>query len=146
MILMIDNYDSFTYNLVQYLGELGADLKVYRNDALTIDRIKVSEPGGDRHFARPGASGRRWIYALTSFGVSLERSRSSACASATVRSAILTAARSSGQKHLMHGKTSMIEHTGKGVFQGVEHPFEATRYHSLVIERETMPDCSEVTA
>ena len=145
MILMIDNYDSFTYNLVQYLGELGADLKVYRNDALTIDQIKVMKPEGiviSPGPGRPEDAGicidliRCFAGKIPILGVCLGHQ----AIGYTYGGKIIRA------KHLMHGKTSMIEHTGKGVFQGVEHPFEATRYHSLVIERETMPDVLEVTA
>ena len=145
MILMIDNYDSFTYNLVQYFGELGADLKVYRNDALTLDEINALKP--EKIVISPGPGRpedagicvnliKRFAGKIPILGVCLGHQ----AIGYTYGGKIIRA------KHLMHGKTSMIEHNGKGVFQGVEHPFEATRYHSLVIERETMPDCLEVTA
>ena len=145
MILMIDNYDSFTYNLVQYFGELGADLKVYRNDALTLEQIKVMKP--ERIVISPGPGRpedagicvdliRCFAGKIPILGVCLGHQ----AIGYTYGGKIIRA------KHLMHGKTSMIEHNGKNVFKGVEHPFEATRYHSLVIERETMPDSLEVTA
>ena len=145
MILMLDNYDSFTYNLVQYFGELGADLKVYRNDALTIDQIKAMKPEGiviSPGPGRPEDAGicidliRCFAGKIPTLGVCLGHQ----AIGYTYGGKIIRA------KHLMHGKTSMIEHNGKNVFKGVEHPFEATRYHSLVIERETMPDCLEITA
>ena len=145
MILMLDNYDSFTYNLVQYFGELGADLKVYRNDALTLDQIKTMKP--ERIVISPGPGRpedagicvdliKRFAGKIPILGVCLGHQ----AIGYTYDGKIIRA------KHLMHGKTSMIEHNGKEIFQGVEHPFEATRYHSLVIDRETMPDSLEVTA
>lgn len=145
MILMLDNYDSFTYNLVQYFGELGADLKVYRNDALTLEQIKSMKP--ERIVISPGPGRpedagicidliRCFAGKIPILGVCLGHQ----AIGYTYGGKIIRA------KHLMHGKTSMIEHTGKNVFKGVEHPFEATRYHSLVIERGTMPDCLEITA
>ena len=142
---MIDNYDSFTYNLVQYFGELGADLNVCRNDALTLDQIKAMKP--ERIVISPGPGRpedagvcidliRRFAEKIPILGVCLgHQAIGYACGGKIIRA-----------KHLMHGKTSLIEHDGKGVFQGVEHPFEATRYHSLVIERSTMPESLEVTA
>ncbi len=145
MILMIDNYDSFTYNLVQYFGELGADLKVYRNDALTLKQIKAMNPEGiiiSPGPGRPEDAGicinliRRFAGKIPILGVCLGHQ----AIGYTYGGKIIRA------KHLMHGKTSMIEHNGKSLFERVEHPFEATRYHSLVIERETMPDCLDVTA
>ena len=145
MILMLDNYDSFTYNLVQYLGELGADLKVYRNDALTIDQIKAMKP--EKIVISPGPGRpedagvcvdliKRFAGKIPILGVCLGHQ----AIGYTYGGKIIRA------KHLMHGKTSMITHNGKSIFEGVENPFEATRYHSLVIERETMPDALEVTA
>src|SRR3989338_2846783 len=145
MILMIDNYDSFTYNLVQYFGELGADMKIYRNDKITLKQIEalrpeqiVISPGP----GRPEDAGicvdliRSFAGKIPILGVCLgHQAIGYAYGGRIIRA-----------KHLMHGKTSMIEHNEKGVFKGVERPFEATRYHSLVIERATMPDCLEVTA
>jgi len=145
MILMIDNYDSFTYNLVQYFGELGASLKIYRNDALSIDDIKrmrpakiVISPGP----GRPEGAGisvdiiRTFAGKFPILGVCLGHQ----CIGYAYGGRIIRA------KKLMHGKTSMIRHDNKEIFKGVTNPFEATRYHSLVIEKKTSPKCLEVTA
>ena len=145
MILMIDNYDSFTYNLVQYFGELGADLKVYRNDELTLAQIKrmpvkqiVISPGP----GRPEGAGisvdliHEFAGTIPILGVCLGHQ----CIGYAYGAKIIRA------KKLMHGKTSMVRHNNKGIFKGIENPFEATRYHSLVIEKKTMPKCLEVTA
>lgn len=145
MILMIDNYDSFTYNLVQYFGELGADLKVYRNDALTLPQIKRMRP--ERIVISPGPGGpedagisvdliREFAGKIPILGVCLGHQ----CMGYAYGGQIIRA------KKLMHGKTSMIEHDRKDLFKGIENPFEATRYHSLVIERATMPSCLKITA
>lgn len=145
MILMIDNYDSFTYNLVQYFGELGGDLMVYRNDELTLEQIKrmvvthiVISPGP----GRPEGAGisvdliREFAGTVPILGVCLgHQSIGYAYGGKIIRA-----------KKLMHGKTSMIRHNSKEIFKGVENPFEATRYHSLVIDKKTMPKCLEVTA
>ena len=145
MLLMIDNYDSFTYNLVQYLGELKQDVRVYRNDQITVEGIKQLDP--ERIVISPGPctpneagvsvdiiehlGGR-----IPILGVCLgHQSIGQAYGGRIVRAG-----------KLMHGKTSLIRHDGKGVFTGLPSPFEATRYHSLVIERETLPDCLEVSA
>jgi len=145
MLLMIDNYDSFTYNLVQYFGELGQEVKVVRNDALTVDEIAALSPA--RIVISPGPctpdlagvslevleklSGRVPI-----LGVCLgHQSLGQAFGGKVVRA-----------KTIMHGKTSSIRHEGKGVFAGVPDRFEATRYHSLVVEKESLPDCLEITA
>ena len=145
MLLMIDNYDSFTYNLVQYLGELGEDVRVYRNDQITIPEIEQLKP--DRIVISPGPCTpneagvsveaiRRFAGKIPILGVCLgHQSIGQAYGGKIVRA-----------KHLMHGKTSMIHHTNKGVFAGLANPFEATRYHSLVIERESLPDVLEITA
>jgi len=145
MILMIDNYDSFTYNLVQYLGELGANLKIYRNDAITLDDIKrmkpekiVISPGP----GRPQGAGisleliKKFSGKIPILGVCLGHQ----CIGQAFGGKIVRA------KNLMHGKTSMIQHDGKEIYKNVENPFEATRYHSLVIEKKTMPKCFTVTA
>jgi len=145
MILMIDNYDSFTYNLVQYFGELGADLKVYRNDALTLDQIKKMNP--ERIVISPGPGRPEGA------GISIEIIQSLAgylpilgvclghqCIGEAYGGKIIRA------QKLMHGKTSKIAHDDKEIFKGIENPFEATRYHSLVIERKSMPSCLEITA
>jgi anthranilate synthase component 2 len=145
MLLMIDNYDSFTYNLVQYLGELGEDVKVVRNDEWSVDRIEAADP--ERIVISPGpctpdqagvslALIERLAGRVPILGVCLgHQSIGQAFGGKVVRA-----------KRIMHGKTSMIHHLGKGVFQGLPNPFEATRYHSLVVERDSVPDCLEVTA
>ncbi len=145
MLLMIDNYDSFTYNLVQYLGELGADVHVVRNDEVSVADIERLNP--ERIVISPGPC------APTEAGVSL-----SAIAHFAGRKPILGVClghqaighafggRVIHAKTLMHGKTSPIEHTGVGVFAGLPNPFIATRYHSLAVERDSLPACLEVTA
>ncbi len=145
MLLMIDNYDSFTYNLVQYLGELGEDVRVYRNDQITVEQIAELAP--DRIVISPGPC------TPNEAGVSIETILKFGGVIPIL--GVCLGHQSIGQAYggrivragkLMHGKTSMIEHTGQGVFKGLPSPFEATRYHSLVIERETLPDCLEITA
>ena len=145
MILMIDNYDSFTYNLVQYLRELGADVAVHRNDRITVDDVRALRP--ERIVLSPGPCTpaeagicceviRVFGAAIPLLGVCLGHQ----CIGAAYGGRIVRAAR------LMHGKTSLIRHDGLGVFRGLPDPFEATRYHSLLIERETMPSCLTVSA
>ncbi len=145
MILMIDNYDSFTYNLVQYLGELKAEVKVVRNDEITLSDIEKLAP--ERIMISPGPCTpteagisldtiKQFAGQLPIFGVCLgHQSIGQAYGGNIIRA-----------KEIMHGKTSMMHHTDKGVFNGLNNPFEATRYHSLVIEKKTLPDCLEVTA
>ena len=145
MLLMIDNYDSFTYNLVQYLGELGADVRVVRNDEVSVADIEKLDP--ERIVISPGPC------SPTEAGVSL-----AAIAHFAGRKPILGVClghQAIGHafggkvihaKTLMHGKTSPIEHSGAGVFAGLPNPFIATRYHSLAVERDSLPDCLEVTA
>ncbi len=145
MLLMIDNYDSFTYNLVQYLGELGQDLKVYRNDKITIPEIEKMGP--DRIVVSPGPCTPReagisievikhFAGKIPVLGVCLgHQSIGDAFGGDVIRA-----------PYLMHGKTSMIHHDGKTIFSGLPDPFEATRYHSLIIKRETLPSALEVTA
>ena len=145
MLLMIDNYDSFTYNLVQYFGELGEEVKVFRNDQITVEGIAELAP--DRIVISPGpctpneagVSVETILHfggVIPILGVCLgHQSIGQAYGGRIVRA-----------KHTMHGKTSMIHHNNGGVFAGLPSPFEATRYHSLVIERETLPECLEVTA
>ncbi|MEK7206789.1 MAG: aminodeoxychorismate/anthranilate synthase component II [Pseudomonadota bacterium] len=145
MLLMIDNYDSFTYNLVQYLGELGEDVRVYRNDQITIPEIEKLKP--DRIVISPGPCTpneagvsveaiRRFAGKIPILGVCLgHQSIGQAYGGKIVRA-----------RQLMHGKTSLIHHASKGVFAGLANPFEATRYHSLVIERESLPEVLEITA
>ncbi len=145
MILIIDNYDSFTYNLVQRLGELGAEVDVYRNDKITIPDAEAC--GADRIVISPGPCTpkeggisndviRHFAGKLPILGVCLGHQ----CIGHTFGGDVVRAGR------LMHGKTSMIEHDGKGVFEGLANPFEATRYHSLVVREETLPDCFDITA
>ncbi len=145
MLLMIDNYDSFTYNLVQYLGELGADVRVYRNDSITVQEIEALGP--ERIVISPGPC------TPNEAGVSVEAIRHFSGKVPIL--GVCLGHQGIGQAFggrivhasaIMHGKTSMIHHSGAGVFRGLPQPFEATRYHSLVIERETLPACLEVTA
>ncbi len=145
MLLMIDNYDSFTYNLVQYLGELGQDVEVFRNDQITVDEIAAMKP--DYIVISPGPC------TPNEAGISVE-----VIAELSGEMPILgvclghqSVAQAFGgrivhAKELMHGKTSMIYHDNRGVFRGIESPFQATRYHSLVVERESLPACLEITA
>ena len=145
MLLMIDNYDSFTYNLVQYFGELGEEVKVFRNDQITVEGIAELAP--DRIVISPGPC------TPNEAGVSVETILNFGGVIPIL--GVCLGHQSIGQAYggnivraqqLMHGKTSMIHHYSVGVFEGLPSPFEATRYHSLVIERETLPDCLEVTA
>ncbi|HVX18769.1 MAG TPA: aminodeoxychorismate/anthranilate synthase component II [Acidimicrobiales bacterium] len=144
-ILVIDNYDSFVYNLVQYLGELGAEPLVHRHDALTLDEIEALDPDGVLISPGPGRpedaglscavierfAGRRPV-----FGVCLgNQAIGHVYGGAVVRA-----------PEVVHGKTSLITHEGRGVFAGLPNPLEATRYHSLVVDRASVPDCLEVTA
>ena len=145
MLLMIDNYDSFTYNLVQYLGELGEDVKVIRNDELTVDEIEKLAP--QRVVVSPGPC------TPNEAGVSLELIRR--MAGRVPLLGVCLGHQAIGQafggrvihaRTLMHGKVSAIHHTGQGVFRGLPSPYNATRYHSLAIERSTCPQELEVTA
>lgn len=145
MLLMIDNYDSFTYNLVQYLGELGEDVRVFRNDKLSAADIEKLSP--ERIVISPGPCTpheagisidviKHFAGKAPILGVCLgHQSIGAAFGGEIVRAPTL-----------MHGKTSMIHHDGKTVFQGLPNPFEATRYHSLIIKRDTLPDCLEISA
>lgn len=145
MVLMIDNYDSFTYNLVQYLGSLGADVKVYRNDKISlaeIARLKpekiVISPGPGRP-EDAGLSGdviREFAGKIPILGVCLGHQAIGYVYGAKIVNA----------KNLMHGKTSLIYHNKKDIFKGLPNPFEATRYHSLLVDKKTLPDCLEITA
>ena len=145
MILMIDNYDSFTYNLVQYFGELKAEMQVFRNDVLTVAKIRAMKP--ERIVISPGPGRpedagvsvpiiKELAGKVPILGVCLGHQGIGYAYGGKIINA----------KRLMHGKTSMIEHDGKDLFKGLPHPFEATRYHSLVIDRDTLPDCLQVTA
>jgi len=145
MLVMIDNYDSFTYNLVQYLGELGEEVRTFRNDEISIREIAAMRP--DRIMISPGPC------TPNEAGISLDvinyfkgkvpilgvclghQSIGQAFGGKVIRA-----------KQIMHGKTSKLTHTGEGVFQGLPNPYRVTRYHSLVVERESLPSCFEVTA
>lgn len=145
MLLMIDNYDSFTYNLVQYFGELGADVRVHRNDEITLDEIEqlapehlVISPGP----CTPNEAGisvdaiRRFAGKIPILGVCLGHQSIAQAFGGKIGHA----------RSIMHGKTSNILHSNTGVFNGLPSPLEATRYHSLVIEQDSLPDCLEITA
>jgi anthranilate synthase component 2 len=145
MLLMIDNYDSFTYNLVQYFGELGADVVVHRNDQITVDEIEKLNP--EYLVISPGPC------TPNEAGISIEAIKHFAGKLPIL--GVCLGHQSIGQafggkivhaNEIMHGKTSLIHHNDSGVFTGISIPFEATRYHSLVIDKETIPDCLEVTA
>ncbi len=145
MLLILDNYDSFTYNLVQYFGELGAEMKIFRNDALTVDEVKALAP--ERICISPGPC------TPNEAGISLELIRE--LGPTTPILGVCLGHQSIGQVYggdvvradrLMHGKTSPIHHNGSSVFKGLPSPFEATRYHSLIVKRDTLPDCLEITA
>ena len=145
MLLMIDNYDSFTYNVVQYLGELGADVKVVRNDELTVAEIEALKP--ERIVVSPGPCTpneagvsvpvlKHFAGKLPILGICLgHQSIGQAFGGDVVRA-----------RQVMHGKTSPVYHEGLGVFAGLNNPLTVTRYHSLVISRDTLPDCLELTA
>lgn len=145
MLLMIDNYDSFTWNLVQYLQELGEEVRVVRNDELSVDDIAALKP--ERIVISPGpctpneagvsmAVIERLGPSVPIFGVCLgHQSIGQVLGGKVVRA-----------RQIMHGKTSPMHHSGVGVFAGLDNPFEATRYHSLIVERESLPDCLEITA
>lgn len=145
MILMLDNYDSFTYNLVQYLGALGQDIRVFRNDKITLAKIKklkpkkiVISPGP----GRPEDAGisvaliREFSAKVPILGVCLGHQAIGFAYGGRIVNA----------KKLMHGKTSMIYHNAKTIFKGIANPFEATRYHSLLVDRKTLPECLEIIA
>jgi anthranilate synthase component 2/para-aminobenzoate synthetase component 2 len=145
MVLVIDNYDSFTYNLVQYLGEMQVEMQVYRNDQITLDQISKLNP--DRIVISPGPctpreSGisndiiRKFGPSIPLLGVCLGHQ----CIGHVFGADVVVNYR------LMHGKVSPIKHNGKELFEGMPNPFLATRYHSLVIKRDTLPDCLEITA
>ena len=147
-VLVIDNYDSFVYNLVQYVGELGAETLVYRNDEITLKRAMNLKP--ERIVISPGPGTPEYT---RYFGVCSSIIRHMSCKIPTLgvclghQGIIWTfGGKIIRAKRLMHGKTSLIRHDGKGVFEGVENPFMATRYHSLVGDRATMPSCLHVTA
>src|SRR6185369_3759282 len=145
MLLMIDNYDSFTYNIVQYFGQLGEDVQVHRNDKITLEEIEALQP--QRLVISPGpcspeeagisvAAIKHFAGKIPILGVCLgHQSIGFAFGGTVLRSA-----------SLMHGKTSPILHNGKELFSGLPNPFRATRYHSLIVDRHTLPECLEVSA
>jgi anthranilate synthase/aminodeoxychorismate synthase-like glutamine amidotransferase len=145
MVLIIDNYDSFTYNLVQYLGELGADLTVFRNDEITIEKIRKLKPRKIVISPGPGVPKDAGISedVIRVFGA-----RTPILGVCLGHQAIgeVFGGRIVGAKKLMHGKTSMIYHDGKIIFKGLPNPFEATRYHSLLVERSSLPKVLDITA
>jgi para-aminobenzoate synthetase component II len=145
MVLVIDNYDSFTYNLVQYLGEMGVELNVLRNDQVTVEQVRQLNP--ERILVSPGPcspreSGfsneiiRTFGKRIPTFGVCLGHQ----CIGHVFGANVIENYR------MMHGKTSPIRHNGKDLFEGMPNPFSATRYHSLVIQRDSVPECLEITA
>lgn len=145
MLLILDNYDSFTYNLVQYFGELGVEMQIHRNDALTVDEVKALAP--EKICISPGPC------TPNEAGISIDLIRE--LGATTPILGVCLGHQSIGQVYggevvradrLMHGKTSPIHHNGSSVFAGLPNPFEATRYHSLIVKRETLPDCLEITA
>ena len=145
MMLIVDNYDSFTYNLVQFLGELGAEMEVFRNDVITLDEIEQRSP--DKIVISPGPCTpnkagisvdvvKRFGERIPILGVCLgHQSIGQAFGGEIIRA-----------REVMHGKTSQIYHNGKTIFQGIPNPFEATRYHSLIVKRQSLPDCLEIIA
>ncbi len=145
-VLVIDNYDSFVYNLVQYLGELGAEPVVHRHDAISLDEMRALEPDAVLISPGPGRPSDAGLSneAIRAFG---ETGRPcSACASGLQCIGELYGGSVVRAPHVMHGKTSEIRHSGAGVFAGLPDPFTATRYHSLVVARDTVPDVLEITA
>jgi len=145
MLLMIDNYDSFTYNLVQYFGELGCDVRVHRNDEITVEQALAMKP--DQVVISPGPCDPDQA------GISMDLIR--ACAGSIPLLGVCLGHQSIGQVfggkvvragQIMHGKVSPVRHHGDDVFAGLPDPFQATRYHSLVVDKETLPECLQVTA
>ncbi len=145
MILVIDNYDSFVYNLVQYLGEMGEELVVMRNDELSLGMIKKLRPDSILLSPGPGKPEdagicrdviKEFYSMIPILGVCLGHQ----CIASVFNGKVVRA------KRIMHGKVSMVSHDGKRIFKGLKNPFEATRYHSLIVERESLPSCLEITA
>ena len=145
MLAVIDNYDSFTYNLVQYFGELGVEMRIFRNDAITLDELRDLQPSRICISPGPCTPNEAGIScdvikvfgeSIPIFGVCLgHQSIGQVYGGEVVRA-----------EKLMHGKTSMIHHEGRSVFKDLPNPFEATRYHSLIVRKESLPDCLEITA
>jgi len=144
-VLVVDNYDSFVYNLVQYLGELGAEPIVHRDDAVSLDDVERIDPDGILISPGPGSPAdagisneliRSWGERVPVFGVCLGHQ----CIGEVVGGTVVRA------PQVVHGKTSMVHHDGRGLFEGLPDPLEATRYHSLIVKRETLPACLKITA
>lgn len=146
MLLLIDNYDSFTYNLVHYLGELGADVVIHRNDALDVQQAMAMNPAGILLSPGPCDPDQAGIcLALTEAAAETGTPLMGVCLGHQ------TIGQAFGGKvvrchEIVHGKMGQVEHVGKGLFAGLPSPFEATRYHSLIVERDTLPDCLNITA
>jgi len=146
MITLIDNYDSFTYNLYHFLGDLGADIKVYRNDAITVDALFEESPTGIVLSPGPCTPDKA--------GICLETVKRAAATNTPLLGVCLGhqslgqafGGKVIGARELMHGKTSPVSHSNKGLFTGLNNPLIATRYHSLIVERDSLPDCLEITA
>jgi anthranilate synthase/aminodeoxychorismate synthase-like glutamine amidotransferase len=145
VVLVIDNYDSFTYNIVQYLGEMQVEMQVHRNDQISIEQIRALKP--ERILISPGPCSPR------ESGLSNEIIRTFSSTTPTLGVCLghqcighVFGGNVVVNYRMMHGKTSMIKHNGKDLFEGMANPFPATRYHSLVIQRDTLPDCLEITA
>jgi len=145
MILLIDNYDSFTYNLVQYFGEMGEDIRVFRNDKVSLEEIEKMHPGMIVISPGPGTPKEAGISVdvvknfsghIPILGVCLGHQ----CIGEAFGGKVVKADR------IMHGKTSLIHHDERTIFVGIDNPFEATRYHSLILERKSLPDCLEISA
>lgn len=146
MLLLIDNYDSFTYNLVHYVGELGADVVVRRNDALDVQEAMAMKPAGILLSPGPGTPSQSGIcLALTAAAAETRTPLMGVCLG---HQSIGQAFGGEVVRHsdIVHGKMGLIHHEGEGVFSGLPSPFEATRYHSLVVARESVPDCLKITA
>ena len=145
MVLVLDNYDSFTYNLVQYLGEMRVKMEIYRNDQVTVDQVRTLQP--ERILISPGPCSPR------ESGLSNEIIRTFSATTPTLGVCLghqcighVFGGNVIVNYRMMHGKTSLIKHNGNDLFEGMPNPFAATRYHSLVIQRDTLPDCLEITA
>lgn len=146
MLLLIDNYDSFTYNLVQYVGELGADVQVRRNDALNVQEAMAMNPAGILLSPGPGTPSQAGICnALIEAAAETRTPLMGVCLGHQAIGEVFggTVTRHS---EIVHGKMGLMHHTGQGLFKGLPSPFEATRYHSLVVKRDTCPDCLDITA
>ncbi|MFT5219571.1 MAG: anthranilate synthase component 2 [Planctomycetota bacterium] len=144
-ILMIDNYDSFTYNLVQYLGELGAEVEVVRNDQIDVEQLMLNPATHIMVSPGPGTPDQAGISMAAIAAVAGDKPLFGVCLGHQSIGQVFGGKIIHARK-IMHGKTSLVHHLGTGVFAGLANPFTATRYHSLVIEKESLPDCLEITA